>query len=392
MNGAYASDIEFSERSRFQVVPNVVAAAASVIGGVLIGTQSLIGFGSILAFPMAMFILARPVYGLMGIFFVVNVLFVVDRTQRIGFTLPVTGGTISATDLLYGLMIACVIWKLTMDKDAYYPRNKLGKPLFLLLAWAAICLFMGITSGNEVKKSMIEWRPLLYLSIFYITVFLIRDERTLLLVIKAFFLAYLATFALGFAIFVQGRKAIEYFTAGQIDPGQSILPRFTFVSSDWVLTLLFISIGLIIFLRDQRYKTYLIVLSALLVLNLLLIQARTQILSLFVGMTPIIILAPGLKRIKLIAAGFAGVMVLAVVIFSLAQTESGQKKIVDPILERFSGIYKKQTDVDQSLERRRMESEAILPGIFKRPIIGNGFGFNSSLYSFKNIVCSLNPS
>jgi|GEM_PF-1184741 len=374
MNGTYASAIEFSERSRSQVVQNVVAATASVIGGVLIGTQSLIGFGSILAFPMAMFILARPVYGLMGIFFVVNVLFVVDRMQRIGFTLPVTGGTISATDLLYGLMIACVIWKWTMDKDVYYPRNRLGTPLFLLLAWAAICLFIGIASGNEVKKSMIEWRPLLYLSIFYLTVFLVRDEQTLVLVIKSFVIAYLATFALGFAIFVQGRKAIEYFTMGQIDPGQSILPRFTFVSSDLVLTLLFMSIGLIIFLRDQRYKIFLVMLSALLVVNLLLIQARTQILALFVGMTPIMILAPGLKRIKLIAAGFAGAMFMAVVIFSLAQTESGQKKIIDPILERFSGIYKQQTDVDQSLERRRMESEAIWPGIFKHPVIGNGFG------------------
>lgn len=374
MNETYATALGFSEPSRTRTTQKAIAGSASVMGGVLIGTQSLIGFGSILAVPVAVFFLARPVYGLIGIFFVVNVLFVVDRMQRIGFTLPVTGGTISATDLLYGLLTACVIWKWTMDKDIYYPSNKLGTPLFLLLAWAGICLFMGIAGGGEVKKSMIEWRPLLYLSIFYLTVFLVRDEATLMLVLKGFLFSYLATFALGFSIFVQGRKAIEYFTMGQIDPGQSILPRFTFVSSDFVLTLLFMAIGLIIFLRDQRYKIFLVILSSVLVLNLLLIQARTQILGLFIGMAPIIILAPGLKRIKIMAAGFAGIMFLAVAIFAIAQTESGQKKIIDPILERFSGIYKKQTDVDQSLERRRMESDAIWPGIVKRPLIGNGFG------------------
>ena len=356
------------------VFPKVLAVTASIIGGVLVGTQSLMGFGSILAFPIAILILARPLYGLISIFFVVNVLFIFDRTQRIGLTLPVTGGTISVTDLLYGLLIACVIWKWAMDKDTYYPRNRLGTPLLLLLAWALISLFVGIFLGNEVKKSLIEWRPFLYLSIFYLTVFLVRDEAALIMLLKSFYAAYLAAFFLGFGIFIQGRKAIEHFTMGQVDPGQSILPRFTFVSADLVLTLLFMSMGLIIFLKDQRQKNYLIVLSALLVLNVLLIQGRTQVLTLFVGMIPIMILAPGLKRVKMIAAGFAGVMFLALIIFALAQTESGEKKIINPILERFSGIYKAQTDVDQSLERRRMEGETIWPEILNRPIIGHTLG------------------
>lgn len=374
MNGNYPSnyaDSLWSVNSRF---PEAIAVMASVLGGLLVGAQSLVGLGSILAFPVATMILMRPLYGLISVFFLVNVLFIFDRTQRIGFTLPVTGGTISATDLLYALIMACVIWRVTMLRDTYFPRNSLTIPLTLLMIWSVISLVMGISQGNEVKKSLIEWRPFLYMGIFYFTVYLVRDEDTFFTLIKSFYWAYIATFILGFMIFIQGRKAIEYYTMGQVDPGQSALPRFTFVSADLVLTLLFMSMGLIIFIRDKRLKNYLIALSALLGLNLLLIQGRTQVLALFVGMIPIMILAPGLKRMKIIAAGLAGSIFLALVIFGLAQTESGGKKIIDPILERFSGIYKAQTDVDQSLERRRMESDTIWPGILNRPIIGNTLG------------------
>ena len=369
----HASTVEslWGEKSRFS---EMMAAIVSIMGGLVIGTQSLAGLGSILAFPIAAIILMRPVYGLASAFFIVNVLFIFDRTQRIGFTLPVTGGTISATDLLYGLLIVCVVWRWAMDKDTYFPRNSLTIPLTLLMLWASISLITGILQGNEVKKSLIEWRPFLYMTIFYFTVFLVRDEKTLFSLINSFYAAYIATFVLGFVIFVQGRKAIEYYTMGQVDPGQSVLPRFTFVSADLVLTLLFMSMGLIIFIQNRRQKNFLIALSALLGLNLLLIQGRTQVLALFVGLIPIMALAPGLKRIKIIASGFAGVIFLALVIFGLAQTETGGKKIVDPILERFSGIYKAQTDVDQSLERRRMESDTIWPKILNRPVIGNTLG------------------
>lgn len=374
MNGAYPSnyaDSLWAVNSRF---PEVLAVMASVSGGLLIGTQSLVGLGSILAFPVATLILMRPLYGLVSVFFLVNVLFIFDRTQRIGFTLPVTGGTISATDLLYALIMACVIWRVAMLRDTYFPRNRLTIPLTLLMIWSFISLLMGVAQGNEVKKSLIEWRPFLYMGIFYFTVYLVRDEDTFFTLIKSFYCAYIATFILGFMIFIQGRKAIEYYTMGQVDPGQSALPRFTFVSADLVLTLLFMSMGLIIFIKDRRLKNYLIALSVLLGLNLLLIQGRTQVLALFVGMIPILILAPGLKRMKIIASGLAGSIFLALVIFGLAQTESGGKKVIDPILERFSGIYKAQTDVDQSLERRRMESDTIWPGILNRPLIGNTLG------------------
>lgn len=370
-NSSASTDLQWNVGSKF---PVIVASVVSILGGLLIATQSLAGLGSILAFPVAAFILMRPIYGLVGIFFIVNVLFIFDRTQRIGLTLPVTGGTISATDLLYGLMIACVVWRWAMDKDTYYPRNRLTVPFTLLMIWATISLVAGISQGNEVKKSLIEWRPFLYMGIFYFTLFLVRDEETLLTLIKSFYAAYIATFVMGFMIFIQGRKAIEYYTMGQVDPGQSVLPRFTFVSADLVLSLLFMSMGLIIFLKDRRLKIFLIGLSALLALNLLLIQGRTQVLALFVGMIPIMILAPGLKRMKIIASGFAGAVFLALVIFGLAQTESGEKKIIDPILERFSGIYKSQTDVDQSLERRRMEGDTIWPKILNSPVIGNTVG------------------
>lgn len=374
MNGAYPSnygDSLWSVDSRF---PKTLAVIASVSGGLLIGSQSLAGLGSVLAFPIATLILMRPLYGLVSVFFLVNVLFIFDRTQRIGFTLPVTGGTISATDLLYALITACVIWRLTMLKDTYYPRNRLTVPLTMLLIWSVISLVMGISQGNEVKKSLVEWRPFLYMGIFYLTVYLVRDEAKFFFLVRGFYWAYIATFILGFMIFIQGRKAIEYYTMGQVDPGQSALPRFTFVSADLVLTLLFMSIGLIIFIKDRRLKNYLIALSVLLGLNLLLIQGRTQVLALFVGMTPIMILAPGMKRMKMLASGFAGFIFLVLVILGLAQTESGGKKIIDPILERFSGIYKAQTDVDQSLERRRMESDVIWPKILNSPVIGNTLG------------------
>ncbi len=374
MNGTYPSiyaNSIWSVNSRF---PEAIAVISSVSGGLLIGSQSLTGLMTILAFPVAIIILMRPLYGLISVFFLVNVLFIFDRTQRIGFTLPVTGGTISATDLLYALIMACVIWRVTMLKDTYYPRNILTVPLTLLMIWSVISLVIGISQGNEVKKSLIEWRPFLYMGIFYFTVYLVRNEETFYTMVKSFYWAYVATFILGFMIFIQGRKAIEYYTMGQVDPGQSALPRFTFVSADLVLTLLFMSLGLIIYLKDGRLKNYLIALSALLGLNLLLIQGRTQVLAMFVGMIPIMILAPSLKRMKIIASGFAGSIFLALVIFGLAQTESGEKKIIDPILERFSGIYKAQTDVDQSLERRRMESDTIWPGILNRPVIGNTLG------------------
>jgi O-antigen ligase len=364
-------DSLWSIDSRF---PYVLAVAASVLAGALIGTDSLAGMGAVLAIPIATIILMRPLYGLIIVFFIVNVLFIFDRTQRIGLTLPVTGGTISATDLLYALIMTCVIWRVAILKDTYFPRNKLTVPFTLLLVWSVISLVAGILQGNEVKKSLIEWRPFLYMSIFYFAIFFARDESTFFTLLKGFYWAYIATFMLGFLIFVQGRKAIEYYTMGQIDAGESALPRFTFVSSDLVLTLLYMSMGLIIFLQDSRLKNYLIALSVVLGINLLLIQARTQVLALFVGMIPIIILAPGLKRMKLLAAGLAGVIFLALALFALAQTESGGKKIIDPILERFSGIYKSQTNVDQSLERRRMEADVVWPKIEERPITGYTLG------------------
>ncbi len=374
MNGIYQSnyaDSVWSVNSRF---PEALAVIASVLGGLLIGAQSLAGLGPILAIPVAIVILMRPLYGLISVFFLVNVLFIFDRTQRIGLTLPVTGGTISATDLLYALIMACVIWRVTMLRDTYYPRNNLTIPLTLLMIWSVISLVLGISYGNEVKKSLIEWRPFLYMGIFYFTVYLVRDEETFFTVMKNFYWAYIVTFILGFMIFIQGRKAIEYYTMGQVDPGQSALPRFTFVSADLVLTLLFMSMGLIIFIKNGRLKNYLIALSALLGLNLLLIQGRTQVLALFVGMIPIMILVPGLKRMKIIASALIATTFLAILLFGFAQTESGAKKIIDPILERFSGIYKTQTAVDQSLERRRMEAEVIWPEILNRPLIGNTLG------------------
>jgi hypothetical protein len=364
-------DSLWSIDSRF---PYTLGVIASVLGGMIIGADALTGLGSIIALPIAILILMRPLYGLISVFFIVNVLFIFDRNQRIGLTLPVTGGTISVTDLLYALIAACVIWRVAILKDTYYPRNNLTTPLTLLMIWSVISLVVGISQGNEVKKSLIEWRPFLYMGIFYFTVFFVRDESTLFTLIKSFYWAYIVTFILGFLIFVQGRKAIEYYTMGQIDPGESALPRFTFVSSDLVLTLLYMSMGLIIFIRDTRVKNFLIALSVLLGINLLLIQARTQVLALFVGMIPIIILAPGLKRMKILAAGLVGTIFLAVVIFALAQTEAGGKKIIDPILERFSGIYKAQTDVDQSLERRRMEAAVVWPKIEERPVFGHTLG------------------
>lgn len=375
MNGtSQLSDYSSNWASTSQF-PKVLAAVVSVLGGLLVGTQSLSGFGSILAFPLAAIVLARPLYGLISIFLVINVLFIFDRTQRIGLTLPVTGGTISATDLMFALLSLCAIWKWTMDKDSYYTPNRIGTPIALLLIWSVLSLAMGVSLGNEVKKSLIEFRPVLYMSaMFFLVIFLVRNEKDLILVMKGFLWAYLATFALGFLIFVQGRKAIEYYTMGQVDPGQSVLPRFTFVSADLVLSLLFMAMGLLIFLKDQREKIYLICLCALLALNLLLIQGRTQVIALFVGMIPILVMAPGLKRIKILFSGFVGVIFLAIAIFALAQTEAGEKKIIDPILERFSGIYKAQTDVDQSMERRRMEKDAIWPKIENRPIIGNTLG------------------
>jgi len=353
---------------------NIVALAISVAAGCLIAVQSLMGLGAILALLIATFFVIRPLYGLMAILWVVNIVFVIDRGQRLGFTIPITGGTISATDLLYALMVTTAVLKWTIGRDVYYPRNRLGAPLLLLLLWSSICLVMGILSGHEVKKSMIEARPLLYLCIFYLTVFLVRNEASLVFVLKSFTYAYLVTFAIGLSIFVQGRKTIEYFTMGTVDLGQSLLPRFTLGSQDWVNTLLFISIGLILFLKDSRTKICLVILTALLAVNLLLIQARTQIVAFFVGMIPIIILAPGTKKLKIIAAGLAGVVLLSLILFSLAQTEAGQKKILDPIAERFSGIYKKKTDVDQSLERRLFEAEAVRSGILARPITGHWFG------------------
>jgi len=353
---------------------NAVALLLSVAAGCLIAFQSVMGLGAVVAFFAASFLVMRPLYGLMSILWVVNIVFVIDRGQRIGFTLPVTGGTISATDLLYALMVFTAALKWSIAQDIYYPRNRLGTPLFLLLTWSSVCLVMGILSGHEVKKSMIEARPLLYLCIFYLTVYFIRDKESFVFALKSFIYAYLVTFAIGFSIFVQGRKTIEYFTMGTVDLGQSLLPRFTLGSQDWVNTLLFLSIGLILFLKDSKTKMYLSLLTALLAFNLLLIQARTQIIAFFVGMIPIIILAPGTKKFKLIAAGLAGVVLLSLVVFSLAQTEVGQKKILDPIAERFSGIYKKKTEVDQSLERRLFEAEAMRSGILARPITGHWFG------------------
>ncbi len=352
----------------------VVAVALSTLAGLLVGSLSLTGLGAICGLAAACFFAARPLYGVVGILFVVNILCVIDREQRIGFTLPGVGGTISATDLCYALMMACALWKLTMARDTYFPKNKLTTPLSILLIWSLVGLVIGLASGNQVKKTLIEWRPFLYLTIFYLTVFFVRDKETFVWVMKSFFLAYLATFALGFSIFVQGRKTIEYFTVGQMDLGQSILPRFTFVPSDWVLSLLFISLGLIVFLKNRKHLPVLVLLSLLLVLNLFLIQARTQIVGLFLGLVPILVLAPGPKRLQFIAAGITSLMFIALLLFSLAQTESGQKKIVDPIAERFSGIYKKQTEVDQSLERREIEFKVMQNKLLNRLLIGHGFG------------------
>lgn len=375
MDSVSGSQFQDNRQNRFASDNlNVVALAFSVAAGCLIAMQSLMGVGAILALLVATFFIMRPLYGLMAILWVVNIVFVIDRGQRLGFTIPVTGGTISATDLLYALMVTTVAVKWTIGRDAYYPRNRLGTPLLLLLLWSLVCLVMGILSGHEVKKSMIEARPLLYLCIFYLTIFLIREEKSFVFALKSFIYAYLVTFAIGLSIFVQGRKTIEYFTMGTVDLGQSLLPRFTLGSQDWVNTLLFISIGLILFQKEARTKMYLGILTAILALNLLLIQARTQIIAFFVGMIPVLILAPGTKKFKLIAAGLACAVLLSVVIFSLAQTEAGQRKILDPIAERFSGIFKKRTEVDQSLERRLFEAEAMRSGILARPVFGHWFG------------------
>ncbi len=351
-----------------------VASAVSVLAGLLVGSLGLSGFAAIFGLIAAYIFLARPLYGLVGTFFVLNLLMVIDREQRIGFTLPGVGGTISATDLCYALMIACAIWKVTMGRDSYFPENKLTTPLAILFVWSVVELAVGIAAGNQVKKTLIEWRPFLYLTIFYLTVYLVRDRETFVWVMKGFFLAYVATFGLGMSIFVQGRKTIEYFTVGQMDPGQSALPRFTFVPSDLVLCLLFICLGLIIFLKDRKRVPVLTLMAALLLLNLFLIQARTQIVALFLGLIPILVLAPGPKRLQFIAAGAAGLVFVALLLFSLAQTESGRKKIVDPIAERFSGIYKKKTEVDQSLERREIEFKVMQHKLVNRPLIGHGFG------------------
>lgn len=300
---------------------------------------------------------------------VVSVVLPADISLR--YRIPVGGGGIFLTDILFALLVVSWILAVLSQRSLTLTRLPVSLPLGLLLVWIGAAAVVGHEGGNETKFILQDARSLVYYAMFFWVVTMVSDRRTVLFFMKVLAVCMVGSFVQGVVYAMLGR-GIE---TGYVEPGVSRFPapNEVFVQGGTLLVAM-----LVMWPLSRRRPWSLWILLTIALVGLMLSLVRGLWVGFAVSIVYLLIIARTQERMRLIAGTVLAVAVLG------AATLAFRPALFASVVTRAMAVAALN---DTNVQYRLIEDRAVSRQILAHPWIGNGLGkayvFDFSRYGVK---------
>ncbi len=324
----------------------------------------------------ALIVVRKPELGLLGYLVITSTILDDARIPHvsIGF------GSLTATDLILGLLFVVAIIRLLTERDFKLARTPLDLPL---LAFLGIALFSTLIAVQQsrvtLNQSLGQIRAIFSYATFFLVTNLVRSNAQLKSLVKGFFylaiavcFAMIAQYLLGTSVHILPGR-VETLTVQDasysgitrvLPPGQSLI-FFGFICL----------VGIMLSERIQQGTIVRSIQAALIGLAIILTFNRNFWIGIVIALAGMVILI-GYKGRKRLTAFLLVGLVLASLLVPVIYAGPGGKaaSLVNAFTARFETLLSGNPLSEDSMQFRYIENAYAIPQIGHAPILGRGLG------------------
>lgn len=291
-------------------------------------------------------------------------------------------------DLIIVFLLVIIVLRWLVERDFKFARTPLNLPFAVFYGGAALSTVLGLIRQNyhqdAISSGISEVRTIGYYFLFFLAVNLLRDEKQIRLLMKAFFL--LATVVAGAMVlqYILG-QSVEIITGrvesyGTLGASRSEVTRITnFEGESTILVALVARTAILAMRKFKAVRLIEFVQWGILVVAVVITFNRNFWFGVGLSMVMLAVLLRGEDRERAFRWGTVSLMgLIAVIAISAALPDSKISGLSTAAFDRFSSLFVREEyaadSQESSLRWRDFEYSYAFPQIMKQPILGLGLG------------------